>query len=87
MKPVENRGGDSEAVQEAPGRSGTKGSSSRTRPAPTRPGRRGKYWVKLKEELDTLDVVIVGAELGHGKRAGSDLGLHLRRPRRTRTSG
>jgi DNA ligase 1 len=26
--------------------------------------------VKLKEELDTLDVVIVGAELGHGKRAG-----------------
>jgi len=34
------------------------------------PGRRGKSWVKLKEELDTLDVVIVGAELGHGKRAG-----------------
>jgi DNA ligase 1 len=37
---------------------------------PYTPGRRGKYWVKLKEELDTLDVVIVGAELGHGKRAG-----------------
>ncbi|MGD0637629.1 MAG: ATP-dependent DNA ligase [Nitrososphaerales archaeon] len=38
--------------------------------SPYTPGRRGKYWVKLKEELDTLDVVIVGAEMGHGKRAG-----------------
>ncbi len=37
---------------------------------PYTPGRRGKWWVKLKEELDTLDVVIVGAEYGHGKRAG-----------------
>jgi DNA ligase 1 len=34
------------------------------------PGRRGKSWVKLKKELDTLDVVIVAAEYGHGKRAG-----------------
>jgi DNA ligase-1 len=34
------------------------------------PGKRGKHWVKLKEELDTLDVVIVAAEHGHGKRAG-----------------
>ncbi|MCD6408799.1 MAG: ATP-dependent DNA ligase [Candidatus Verstraetearchaeota archaeon] len=33
-------------------------------------GRRGKHWLKLKKELDTLDVVIVGAEYGHGKRAG-----------------
>jgi DNA ligase 1 len=33
-------------------------------------GKRGSGWVKLKEELDTLDVVIVGAEYGHGKRAG-----------------
>ncbi len=34
------------------------------------PGRRGRSWVKLKKELDTLDVVIVAAEYGHGKRAG-----------------
>ena len=34
------------------------------------PGRRGSSWVKLKKELDTLDVVIVAAEFGHGKRAG-----------------
>jgi DNA ligase-1 len=33
-------------------------------------GRRGSGWVKLKEELDTLDTVIVAAEYGHGKRAG-----------------
>jgi len=38
--------------------------------SPYTPGRRGKFWAKLKEELDTLDVVLVGAELGHGKRAG-----------------
>ncbi|HEV2647048.1 MAG TPA: ATP-dependent DNA ligase [Acidobacteriaceae bacterium] len=34
------------------------------------PGRRGLSWVKLKRELATLDVVITGAEYGHGKRAG-----------------
>jgi len=34
------------------------------------PGRRGFAWVKLKRELATLDVVITGAEYGHGKRAG-----------------
>jgi DNA ligase 1 len=38
--------------------------------SPYTPGKRGKSWVKLKEELDTLDVVIVAAELGHGKRVG-----------------
>ena len=34
------------------------------------PGRRGLAWVKLKRELATLDVVVTGAEFGHGKRAG-----------------
>jgi DNA ligase-1 len=38
--------------------------------SPYLPGKRGKHWLKLKEELDTLDVVIVGAEFGHGKRTG-----------------
>jgi DNA ligase-1 len=32
------------------------------------PGRRGMSWLKLKKELATLDVVVVGAEWGHGKR-------------------
>ena len=34
------------------------------------PGRRGLAWVKLKRELATMDVVVTGAEFGHGKRAG-----------------
>ncbi|HET9418733.1 MAG TPA: ATP-dependent DNA ligase [Chthoniobacterales bacterium] len=32
------------------------------------PGRSGMFWYKLKKELATLDVVVVAAELGHGKR-------------------
>jgi DNA ligase 1 len=35
------------------------------------PGKRGRYWMKLKKELDTIDAVIVMAEYGHGKRAGT----------------
>lgn len=35
------------------------------------PGKRGRYWIKLKEELDTIDTVIVMTEYGHGKRAGT----------------
>jgi len=37
--------------------------------SPYLPGRRGKWWLKLKRELSTLDVVVVGVEWGHGKRA------------------
>lgn len=33
------------------------------------PGRRGLSWVKLKRHLDTLDVVITGAEFGTGRRS------------------
>jgi DNA ligase-1 len=36
--------------------------------APYVPGRRGKWWVKLKRELSTLDVAVVAVEWGHGKR-------------------
>jgi DNA ligase-1 len=46
------------------------------------PGRRGIAWVKLKRELATLDVVVTGAEFGHGKRAGilSDYTFAVRGP-------
>jgi DNA ligase-1 len=37
--------------------------------APYLPGRRGKWWLKLKRELTTLDVAVVAVEWGHGKRA------------------
>ncbi|MCB1231587.1 MAG: ATP-dependent DNA ligase, partial [Verrucomicrobiae bacterium] len=33
------------------------------------PGRRGKSWLKLKKAAATLDVVVVKAEQGHGKRS------------------
>jgi DNA ligase-1 len=33
------------------------------------PGSRGGSWIKLKRALATLDVVVVGAEQGHGKRS------------------
>lgn len=33
------------------------------------PGRRGKWWLKLKRELATLDCVVVGVEWGHGRRS------------------
>jgi DNA ligase 1 len=37
--------------------------------APYAPGRRGKWWLKLKRELATLDCVVVGVEWGHGRRS------------------
>jgi DNA ligase-1 len=39
--------------------------------SPYYPGKRGRHWTKLKYELDTVDAVIVIAEYGHGKRAGT----------------
>jgi DNA ligase-1 len=52
-------------------------------------GKRGSGWAKLKEELDTLDVVIVAAEYGHGKRAGviSDYTFAVRDGESLRTIG
>ena len=48
----------------------TRGSWSRTRRAATRPGRRGLGWLKMKKALATIDCVVVGVEVGHGKRHG-----------------
>lgn len=33
------------------------------------PGVRGKHWVKIKPEVETLDLVVIGAEWGEGRRA------------------
>jgi len=33
-----------------------------------KPGRRGKEWLKVKQPLATLDVVVTGVEWGNGKR-------------------
>ncbi|HUH79303.1 MAG TPA: ATP-dependent DNA ligase [Methanoregula sp.] len=37
--------------------------------SPYTPGQRGKNWIKIKPEVDTLDLAVVGAEWGEGKRA------------------
>ncbi len=51
------------------------------------PGRRGLAWLKMKRELATLDVVVTGAEFGHGKRAGilSDYTFAVRGPEYEKT--
>ncbi|WP_165075399.1 ATP-dependent DNA ligase [Methanogenium sp. MK-MG] len=37
--------------------------------SPYTPGVRGKFWVKIKPAVDTIDLVVTGAEWGEGKRA------------------
>ncbi len=53
------------------------------------PGKRGRGWLKLKRPLATLDVVIVAAEYGHGKRHGllSDYTFAVRDGHRLATVG
>jgi DNA ligase 1 len=48
---------------------GTEGLMIKDPASSYQPGRRGGSWIKLKRELATLDVVVVGAERGHGKRS------------------
>ena len=47
---------------------GSEGLMLKRTDAPYAPGRRGKWWLKLKRELSTLDVVVVAVEWGHGRR-------------------
>jgi len=39
--------------------------------APYTPGARGRAWVKIKPEAETLDLAVVGAGWGEGRRAGT----------------
>jgi DNA ligase-1 len=48
---------------------GNEGIIAKAIESPYTPGRRGKLWIKLKKALATLDVVVTGAERGHGRRA------------------
>ncbi|HRQ88769.1 MAG TPA: ATP-dependent DNA ligase, partial [Bacteroidia bacterium] len=61
-----------EAIEEAfhaARRAGNEGLIAKDRRSPYSPGRRGKSWLKLKKAFSTLDVVVVKAEQGHGKRS------------------
>lgn len=44
--------------------------------SPYRPGKRGKFWLKIKR-THTVDCVILAAEWGHGRRRGWLSNLHL----------
>jgi DNA ligase-1 len=59
---------------------GNEGLMAKQPDAPYASGRRGAQWLKIKRPLDTLDVVVVGAEWGHGKRRAvlSDLTFAVR---------
>ena len=48
---------------------GNEGLIAKDPSSPYSPGRRGKQWLKLKKAMPTLDVVVVKAQQGHGKRA------------------
>jgi len=51
-------------------KSGNEGLMAKDLNATYTPGVRGKKMVKIKEVLDTLDLAIVSAEYGHGRKAG-----------------
>jgi DNA ligase-1 len=57
------------AFQEARAR-GHEGLVLKRADAPYDAGRRGQAWIKVKRAHATLDVVVVAAEEGHGRRAG-----------------
>jgi DNA ligase-1 len=61
-----------EAIEEAfhaARRAGNEGLIAKDKSSPYTPGRRGKSWLKLKKAFSTLDVVVVKAEQGYGKRS------------------
>jgi DNA ligase-1 len=68
-------------IFEAARKRGNEGLMLKRGDSPYAPGRRGKWWLKLKRELSTLDAVVIGVEWGHGKRKGvlSDYTFAVRR--------
>jgi DNA ligase-1 len=57
-----------EALFEAAQARGNEGLMAKRPDSPYASGRRGAQWLKLKRPMETLDVVVVGAEWGHGRR-------------------
>jgi len=49
-------------------KAGHEGLVAKSLESPYIPGARGKHWFKIKHTLDTLDLVIIAAEWGHGRR-------------------
>jgi DNA ligase-1 len=50
-------------------RAGHEGLMLKVPASPYTPGIRGKNWIKIKPDVDTLDLAVIGADWGEGKRA------------------
>ena len=57
------------AVYEEALRDGHEGVMLKLPGSPYTPGARGRAWVKIKPEVETLDLAVIGAEWGEGRRA------------------
>jgi DNA ligase-1 len=57
------------AMYEEALRAGHEGIMLKVPNSPYTPGVRGKNWIKIKPEVDTLDLAVIGADWGEGKRA------------------
>ncbi len=61
--------GEIEKTYDAALAAGHEGIMIKVPASPYSPGQRGKNWIKIKPEVDTLDLAVIGAEWGEGKRA------------------
>lgn len=62
---------------------GHEGAMLKNPASPYIPGKRGRHWLKLKEVMETLDLVVIGGEWGEGRRSHliSSFELACRDPR------
>jgi DNA ligase-1 len=67
---ITDKDGDAEKFYKKSLGAGNEGVMFKNLESPYKPGSRVGYMVKLKPVMETLDLVIVGAEWGEGKRAG-----------------
>ena len=67
---------EAEAFQQAALGAGHEGVMAKALDAPYGAGARGRAWLKIKHAV-TLDLVVLAAEWGHGRRAGWLSNLHL----------
>jgi DNA ligase-1 len=56
--------------------SGNEGIVAKSAESTYRPGKRGKFWIKIKK-VHTMDCIVLAAEWGHGRRQGFLSNLHL----------
>jgi DNA ligase-1 len=75
-KRVISSGSDAQAFYQAALDAGHEGVMAKALDSPYEAGNRGASWLKIKR-VHTLDLVVLGAEWGHGRRAGKLSNLHL----------